>query len=122
MDIIQEYFDLQVKVHEYFGYHEDWVVIPLVDHRDMYWILYEHINADGETYGADINYYEKPIEDGYEEDGEHYHATLYTQRFLSKWIYRGEDYTMICMDTRSDGNKYMGIFNNKKEQTEVVPY
>lgn len=123
MDIIQEYFDLQEKVHEYFGYVEDWKVIPLVDHRDMFWILSEHKNEDDETYGADIYYYEKPIEDGYEDDGEHhYHATLYTQRFLPKWIYRAEAYTMICMDTHTDGNQFIGIFDNTKEQTGVEPY
>jgi len=44
-----------------------------------------------------------------------YRNDIYTQRFLSKWVYRGEDYTMICVDTHTDGNKFLQIFNNKKE-------
>ena len=116
---ISEYFNLQKKVHDHFGYVEDWVTIPLVDHRDMYWILIEKKNEDNVTYGGEINYHENQFEDGYSEPGDYYNASIYTQRFLPKWIYRTEDYTMVCMDTHCDGNRYIGIFENKKEQSNV---
>lgn len=122
MDIIKEYFELREKVHAHFGYVEDWVNIPLDDHRSYYWILMEYKNDQGETYAADIIYSDTLLKDGYEEAGEYYSATLYTQRFLPKWIYRAEDYTMICMDTHCDGNKFIGIFDNSKEQIDVSPY
>lgn len=117
MDLIQEYFELQAKVHDHFGYVEDWVNIPMEDNREMYWILDENENGGGE-----INYYDEPFKDGYGEDGQYYNASIYTQRFLPKWIYRTEDYTMVCMDTHTDGNKFLGIFDNTKEQTGVEPY
>lgn len=113
-DDISKYFELQEIVHKHFGYVEDWKVIPLVDHRDMYWILLEEENGSGE-----INYYENPFEDGYGEPGEYYNATIYTQRFLPKWLYRTDDYTMVCMDTHCDGNQYIGVFENLKEQSNV---
>lgn len=119
MNLIQEYFDLQEKVHEYFGYVEDWVNIPMDDHREMYWILHEDKNDDGETYGGSIHYYNEPLEDGYDNDGDYYSAMIYTQRFLPKWIYRAEKYTMVCMDTQCDGNKFLGIFDNEKEQKGI---
>lgn len=37
-------------------------------------------------------------------------------RNLSKWVYRGEMYTMIVVDTQTDGNKFLRIFDNAKEQ------
>lgn len=49
------------------------------------------------------------------EEGDYYEHEIYTQRFLPKWVYRGEDYTMICVDTRVDGNKFLQVFDNKKE-------
>jgi hypothetical protein len=47
-----------------------------------------------------------------------YHGPIYTQRFLPRWIYRGEECTMISVDTQCDGNKYLMIFSNEKECTE----
>ena len=40
---------------------------------------------------------------------------IYTQRFYDKWVWRGKDYTMIFCDTHTDGNKFFGIYDNKKE-------
>ena len=116
MDFIQEYFELRKKVHDHFGYVEDWVNIPLEDNRDYYWHLIEDEHG-----GGDINYYDNPLEDGYEEEGNYYNATIYTQRFLPRWVYRTDDYTMICMDTHTDGNRFLGIFDNAKEQTNIKP-
>ena len=117
MDFIDEYFDLEQKIHQYFGYQEDWSIIPLVDHRDMHWILDENDNGSGE-----INYSETPFENGYEAAGQYYNASIYTQRFLPKWVYRTEKHTLICMDTHCDMNRYLGIFDNEKEQKEISPY
>jgi hypothetical protein len=49
------------------------------------------------------------------EAGEYYSNEIYTQRFLPKWVYRTDDYTMICVDTHVDGNKFLQIFDNAKE-------
>jgi len=105
MKLLDEYFKLQKQIHEYFGYKEDWVVIPLEDSTDYYWyfegskVLFAK-NKD--------NVFEGTMEDGYSD-------IVYTQRFLPKYVYRTDKYTMICVDTHTDGNKFLRIFDNAKE-------
>jgi len=105
IELIDKYFKLQKEIYDYFGYVEDWVVIPIDDARSYFWRLTEH-----EVQFADT---EKELEDC---DGNYYINKIYTQRFLPKWVYRGADYTMICVDTRTDGNKFLQIFNNSNER------
>ena len=62
-----------------------------------------------------VLYSENPLTEEIIDAGKHYEAEIYTQRFLPKWVYRGEKYTMVCMDTHTDGNKFLGIFENDKE-------
>jgi len=109
MKLLEDYFKIQEEIYDYFGYKEDWVVIPLTNCIPYYWRL------NGEGSGGEILYADikKDLLD--EEAGNYYSGTIYTQRFLPKWVYRGEDYTMVCMDTHCDGNKFLGIFDNKKE-------
>ena len=96
-------------VHQYFGYDEDWVTIPLRDMTDSYWHL---TGPTGTVYYADS---EDELETGV---GNYYSAVVYTQRFLPKWVYETDDYTMICADTQCDGNKFLMIFDNAKKRTE----
>jgi len=109
MKNLDEYFKLQNEIFEYFGYKEDWVVIPIDDGTEYFWYL------EGEGNGANVLFAENKenVFDGTDEDG--YSRSIYTQRFLSKWVYRGKDYTMICTDTHTDGNKFLQIFDNEKE-------
>lgn len=44
-----------------------------------------------------------------------YGGLIYTQRFLSKWVYRTNNYTMVCANTQCDGNRFLMIFDNEKE-------
>ena len=113
IDTISEYFDLRKKVFEHFDYVEDWVNIPLEDCRGYHWFL----EGDGP---GEIFYSEKRLTIEMIGAGDHYQSEIYTQRFLSKWVYRAEKYTMVCMDTRTDGNKFLGIFENCKEQPETL--
>ena len=112
MELLKKYFELQKEIHEYFGYKEDWVVIPLDDSTEYYW----HIN--GESSGGEVrfaehkcNVFEGTMTDGYADE-------IYTQRHLPKWVYRGKDYTMVCVDTHTDGNKFLRVFDNTKEIKE----
>ena len=102
MKLLDEYFKLQNEIYEYFGYKEDWKVIPLSDFREYLW------NIDG-----DEIYYGECLEDIYSGNG--YSAEIYTQRFLPKFVYEGEEFTMICLDTHCDGNKFLGVFTNSKK-------
>lgn len=40
-------------------------------------------------------------------DGNYHVNELYHQRFLPKTIYESADYTMLVVDTRTDGNKFL---------------
>ena len=110
MKLLQDYFALQKLIFEYFGYVEDWKVIPLDDATEFYWQLNENSDGSGEVLFSEHIENLKDI-----EAGEYYSNEIYTQRFLPKWVYRGQDYTMISVDTHVDGNKFLQIFDNKKE-------
>jgi len=104
--IFDDYFALQKQVHDFFGYQEDWVTIPLVDHREYFWRL------DGEGRGNAVEYAD--TEEFVDEST--YSAEIYTQRFLTKWVYRADGYTLICMNPETDGNRWLGIFDNDLER------
>lgn len=109
MELLDKYLELQNIIFDYFGYKEDWKAIPIDDARGYYWHL------TGEEYGDSVLFAKEKenVFEGTDEDG--YSNSIYTQRFLPKWVYRGEDYTMICVDTHTDGNKFLQIFDNSKE-------
>ena len=121
MKQLDDFFKVRQEIFDYFGYVEDWVVIPIDDARDYIWQLNGRYDDDGKVIGGDVVYASK-MEDF--EDGEYYGNSIYTQRFLPKWVYRGEDYTMIVVDTHVDGNKFLQIFDNSKElkDDDKVPY
>jgi hypothetical protein len=106
MDIINDYFNQIQEVYKYFGFKEDWVVYPLEDYREHNWKI---VNDDKVVFG------EK--NDVISETGNHYENEIYKQRFYKKWVYRGEKYTMIFVDTHTDGNKFFGVYDNSKELT-----
>lgn len=109
MKLLKEYFELEQKIFDYFGYKEDWVVIPLEDQTGCYWFL------TGEKQGDTCVWYDAPFTIEVVQDGAIYDGPIYTQRYLSKWVYRREDYTMVCVNTQTDGNKFLMIFDNAKE-------
>ena len=51
--------------------------------------------------------------------GDYYCNSIYTQRFLSKWVYRGGDLTMISVDTHTDGNKFLITRNKSRLKHET---
>ena len=107
MKVIDEYLRLQKEIFEYFGYTEDWVKIPIDDARELYWRI-----IGSETNGSVQFSSDKTFQD----ENQLYENEIYTQRFLSQWVYRGKDFTMICVDTHTDGNRFLQIFDNSKEQ------
>lgn len=106
MELLKQYFDLQQRIYDYFGYVEDWVVIPLDDRTEFLWYI-------------DMNevVYADKMEDF--ATGDYYADEIYKQRFLPKWTYTAEDYTMICVDTHTDGNRFLAIFDNSKRLEET---
>jgi hypothetical protein len=117
MELLTQYFDLQKQIHAHFGYKQDWVVIPLHDEREMYWHLQSNDQGGGTVWFSDVEMTPESI-----STGDHlYSNVVYTQRFLPKWVYRTDEYTMICVDTRTDGNKFLSVFSNDKELTDPTP-
>lgn len=124
-DKLDEYFALVKEIHDEFGYKEDWVVIPLDDQRGSYWQL------SGEGRGHEVTWATTPDDlrlwldaeasddpDAWKalpEGLDVWSAEIYTQRFLPKWVYRTDELTMVCVDTHTDGNKFLMIFDNAKE-------
>ena len=84
MTKIDDYFKLQEETFKYFGYVEDWVNIPMVDHRGYHWHIDQDKHGSGEIYYCDDLITQEIL-----DDGEYYSDSIYTQRFLKKWVYRG---------------------------------
>ncbi len=115
MESLDKYIELQKELFNYFGYFESWKVLPIDDAREYYWHL------TGEGYGDEVIFSEQENDkdggnllDGTMDDV--YKCSIYTQRHLRKWVYRGPEYTMIVVDTHTDGNKLLQIFANSKER------
>lgn len=108
MKLLNDYNQKRQEIFDYFGYVEDWVVIPIDDATIYYW----HLTGEGR--GNEVQFADT-LEELQTESGNYYTNEIYTQRFLPKWVYRGEEYTMVVVDTHTDGNKFLQIFDNKKE-------
>lgn len=106
MKLLDDYSRLEKEIHDYFGYKEQWVVMPIDDGRKYYWSLNE---------GRGIVGFADTEEELKNECGNYFENEIYTQRSLEKYVYRVQDFTMICVDTCTDGNKFLQIFDNSKE-------
>lgn len=131
MKILDDYLKLQKEIYEYFGYVEDWCVFPIDDRRDQFWTE----NGDEVYYSPRKDVIEELVkvdEFGYSLDWEKipeemqnfvYSDDIYPNRFLPTAEYRGKDFSMILVNTNTDGNKFLAIYDNKKEvkeQTETT--
>lgn len=108
MKLLDDYFQLREEVFNYFGYKENWIVLPLDDCCRYYWSL------TGESYGDSVCFADT-LEELITQEGNYYENEIYTQRHLPKWVYRGDRFTLIVVDTNTDGNKLLSIFDNNKE-------
>lgn len=109
MELLNDYFKLREELFEYFGYKEDRSVIPISGYTKYWWQL------EGEGPGPEIVRFADTVKEFNDQEGNYYEEEIYTQRYLPKWVYRGKDYTMVCVDTQTDGNKFLSIFDNAKE-------
>lgn len=109
---IDQYFSLGRAIHEAFGYRENWCVIPLDDRRSEHWML---VGGDDGT----CVWSPDPLTIASVKDGKTiYSGSIYTQRFLKKWVYRTTAHVLVSVDTMTDGNKFLMIFDADKECTD----
>jgi len=107
-DTLNGFFNLRREIKDYFGYKDDWEMLPIDDERDMNWMLVE-----GKT--PFVIYSEKPITpETMFEDGCCFGPVC---GFLTthRTAYRCEDLVAIPVDTQNDGNKFLMIFTTSKE-------
>lgn len=121
MKLLDDYFKLQQEIYEYFGYVEDWCVFPIDDRRDYYWSI-----TGNEVYYCKSKENAKCLVDAdYNWDSEGidgmdvYCDDIYPNRFLPTAEYRAKDYSMILVDTNTDGNKFLAVYDNTKEIKSV---
>jgi hypothetical protein len=86
-------------IHQYFGYEEDWKVLPIQDYTSFYWYI------EGESV-----YYGDTPQEALLADVCYIDSILYGHD-----IHRKDDFTMIPVDTQTDGNQFLSIFDNTKE-------
>ena len=111
---LDAYFTAKARVHEGFKYTPDWVEIPLDDAREYHWML-----VGGEGVGATCVYSDDPFTEKSIRAGKTiYSGSIYTQRFLKKWVYRTKTYVMVAVDTHTDGNKFLMVFDAARECTD----
>lgn len=101
MKLLDDYFTAKEKVLEYFGYESNWRELPLEDNTEYYW----HLKNNNEIVFADS---EQELRD---QDGNYYECHTVS----SKAVYRKDDYTAIALDTQTDGNCFLFVFDNTKE-------
>ncbi len=109
MELFEQYDNVKQQIFDYFGYEEDWRVLPMVFDTEYYWYISGSAESCNVVFAETI----EQLKD--EDSGNYYENEIYTQRHLSKWFYRSKDYTMICVDTHCDGNQYLHILSNNKE-------
>lgn len=100
--LLKNYNKALKDIYDHVGFVEDWVVYPIEDSTDY---IYNY-NNDEVWYIDKKHFYSGNINDNL------YSNEIYEQRFYNKWIYVGEEYTLMIVDTRVDGNKFFQIFKN----------
>ena len=110
MELLKRYFALQEQIYAHFGYTEDWVKIPLDDATKYYWL----IKKDGGG-GPWFVFSDDPLTVEVIDSGERLYINPISIRGSLPLVYRATDYTMVCADTQTDGNKFLMVCDNKRE-------
>ena len=105
MSLMEDLIKAKQALWDHVGFEEDYVVYAIEDRTNYFWSVDE---------AAKTNKFAESI-DQYNSDGDYYEDEIYTQRFYSKHVYRGADFTMVFVDTHTDGNKFFAIYDNTKE-------
>jgi hypothetical protein len=105
-NLIVSYKSALNEIYEHVGFNEKGIAYPIDDRTDKVWSLI----GDSAVRYAETE--EKLLD---EAAGEYYEDKIYKQRFYTKWVYEGNDLTMIfCDPLFADGMKYFGVFSNAK--------
>lgn len=103
MELLDKYKESLKAIHEYFNFEEDWCVYPIDDRREMYWFTVE---------SSIIQF--KKLEDYTNLSDEIYTDTIWRYSGYPQ-ILKGPNYSMILINTQTDGNVFWAIYCNDKE-------
>ena len=113
---MDRFFSARAAIFQHVGYIENWRILPIDDSRDQFWAV------DGtERAWVKFSPQRKALTHWLtkQDAGPHsdvlYENTIYTQRHLPKWVYRGSELTLVVADPHTDGNQFLQIFRNKNE-------
>ncbi len=119
MKEIDEYFKLQQEIYNLFGYKEEWRVYPLDDRRDVWW----SIQGNTVWWSKKKENHQQLIDQEYDYDGIP-DSDVYSGDIRGNWrldpynlqIYQDADkkLSMIIIDTNTDFNVFLTIFDNDK--------
>jgi DNA-directed RNA polymerase subunit RPC12/RpoP len=113
--LISQHFNSYRSILNYFKCPESWQLFPLEDHRDMYWALRRGVFDD-----SNIMWSPEPITEELLSSGrDYYTAEIYKTVHLPGSTFEGPEFTMILVDTNTDGNILLMIFDNKKKQAWI---
>lgn len=107
--LIEDYKKALQAIYDHVGFTEDWVVCPIDDKTEHYWYL---SNTKGAGFVIYIEEDRQNLKQAL-ENLEYYKDEIYTQRFYKKWVYRGEDFTLVMCNPGVDGMKWFTLFDNK---------
>jgi len=107
-ETLNGYFNLRREIQDYFGYKEDWEVLPLSDEREMYWMLVE----DKTPF---IVYSTEPLTTDTINDIGICIQFVYGHYKTRRTAYRRDDLVAVPLGPDIDGNKFLMIFDAAKE-------
>ena len=115
-DVVDTFFAQRAAIFKHVGYREDWRILPIVDYRSDYWSV-DELEREHVRFSPDreaLAYW--LAHDDYGKYGDRlYENSIYTQRHLPRWVYRGKELTIVVVDTHTDGNQYLQLFANDRE-------
>lgn len=116
--IVNTFYTLRDAIFAHVGYRQDWRILPIEDCRGDFWNVDEH-ERERVRFSPSREALEYWLAEHDDEYGPHgdvlYENSIYTQRHLPKWVYRGAELTLVVVDTHCDGNQYLQLFRNANE-------
>jgi len=106
---IDQYFEAEIFLYEYFGYTGNQVFFAVNDMRDEYWFICEKEGYLRHAF-TEKDLYEK---------GEYYEEMIDNKFSRDDYIFKTKAYTMICIYVETEDPRFLEtalIFDNEKER------
>lgn len=108
-ELLNQYNAAEKKIHEAFGYSAEWKIYPICDDTEYWWFILKRQVFFAKTKELAIK--ARSFEDGEITESFEYYAN----EIIREGVWRNETHTMVRVDTHTDGNWVMQVFDNTKE-------